>query len=817
MAYVTVDGKFEYPDDIFPLVPAPFPGLPLAPQDKIAKIRNEYDTFAQMNIRRSALQSPENTQRLFRWARETIDFAESQPGISPELVSDAMAVVKLVAEDESSKFRGAAMYMSGLWSLFGLFGVRRSSSKARELFLSAAKLGYSRALYRIGSDYESRGDTKHAVVYYEHGVKRGDAACFYRMAMAYLRGHLGKQTDVEQGLKLLERSSLISDPDCPQSAYMYGLIQLGELPNVVAQDPQDSVGIAALERSAWLGFAPALIRIGKAWQGGEKGYDAAIAMRYFHLASRQIQYLLFKGDEVPSGDADAGVAEAEISKWFLCGSEGAFSPNEEWAFKFASMAAERSNPIAEFAVGYFYEIGIYVEGDMEQALRWYNLSASHDCSDAAERLKELEGTKTLGRRLTRKDHERSLTLKGRGTMRASRRPVKNEAAEEEQEEPEKATEPQNSAPQKATEPQNSAREEGDRAFDFEIPEKAPQLSPLNINMTEEDRFSARAPPQAHYQQPQAQYQESQAQLQEPQVQYQQPQTAQMENQQVSPLQYAKRVPSDQHRPPQLDLTQAQAAGANAVVIEQNGQSGDITPHLAHQFSSISLRSPSTPTAPLEPAHPPPAPQALRSPYSQPYPSPMNQSPYSPGSSVNQHSPVMSSTPLDSINSNSRASTISSSTSWTSDSSKNSMLQDHPHHHPPPTLRSVSSSVVPSPMSSRPVSSSSANLQIGRPASASVPSAKQPPPLKEMHAPRSPLSEPPFSPQFGLDPPMSPFGVDRAKSRSSVRTQSSRASLSSNRSDASSQPPAKPLGPTPLTFEEMGVPQAPQKDKDCIIM
>lgn len=236
--------------------------------------------------------------------------------------------------------------------------------------------------------------------------------------MCSLRGHLGTEVNTELGMKYLHRASNTSDPDCPQASYVFGLIQLGEIKGIALPDPTlpETSGIGAMERAAWLGFAPALLRMGMAWQGGEKGYDSLIAMRYFHIASRQQQYLRFKGD---MNAGLGGCAEVEISKWMLCGSEGIFEPNEEYAFFFAKLASEFGNGIAEFAVGYFYEVGIYVQQDIQAALIWYGIAASHESADAVERLKEL----SLSRKntITKSQHKRALTLKGRGSMKHFRR------------------------------------------------------------------------------------------------------------------------------------------------------------------------------------------------------------------------------------------------------------------------------------------------------------------------------------------------------------------------------------------------------------
>lgn len=65
-------------------------------------------------------------------------------------------------------------------------------------------------------------------------------------------------------------------------------------------------------------------------------------------------------------------APTALSKWYLCGSEGNFDKNESLAVTFAEKAAARQLPSAEFARGYFYEVGINGPIDLEKAKRWYS-------------------------------------------------------------------------------------------------------------------------------------------------------------------------------------------------------------------------------------------------------------------------------------------------------------------------------------------------------------------------------------------------------------------------------------------------------------
>lgn len=186
---------FTYPDHVFPPIPSTFPGLPLAPLEKINRIESGYHRLVRQvsggpdieagsssknsnvsNLQRRLSQNIQlsrqrskngepvddsvhtntqiNVDLLFKWARETVDFAENHYGLSPEIVDAAVDIIVLVAESQGgvTKFKGAAQYIVAVWFLFGLFKRSVDPEKALELFYSSAKSGFARALYRIGSE-----------------------------------------------------------------------------------------------------------------------------------------------------------------------------------------------------------------------------------------------------------------------------------------------------------------------------------------------------------------------------------------------------------------------------------------------------------------------------------------------------------------------------------------------------------------------------------------------------------------------------------------------------------------------------------------
>src|SRR2546423_13347489 len=119
-------------------------------------------------------------------------------------------------------------------------------------------------------------------------------------------------------------------------------------------------------------------RTGRLRKWGERGCDfpPAISLHYYHHAACQ------------------GYPEAEmgVCKWFLCGYEGVFEKDEKIAWEYGRRAAASGLAQGDFAVGYFYEVGIHVLVDLEQAKIWYQKAADKGLEDALTRLRASEPT-----------------------------------------------------------------------------------------------------------------------------------------------------------------------------------------------------------------------------------------------------------------------------------------------------------------------------------------------------------------------------------------------------------------------------------------
>ena len=234
-----------------------------------------------------------------------------------------------------------------------------------------------------------------------------------------LLGQHGLQQDYYMGLEYIRVAAQTCDQNAPQGAYVrvaldyllaisspwpffffifltmtlqvYGMLLAGELPQVAIPENIFSYDLHAarvnVEKAAYNGFAKAQVKMGAAYELCQLGcdFDPTLSLHYNALAARQ-------------GEPDAEMA---LSKWFLCGHEGLFEKDDEIAFSYAQRAAQSGNATAEFALGYFCEVGIYVPVNIKEARAWYSKAAVAGNKDAAGRIESISRSKTL----SRKDHE----------------------------------------------------------------------------------------------------------------------------------------------------------------------------------------------------------------------------------------------------------------------------------------------------------------------------------------------------------------------------------------------------------------------------
>ena len=393
----------------FPKVHNRMPNVPPSDEEKETILENA----------RLAVLNSNDPEMQLTWAQDALAFvdvayqnerriAENQPPrantprIEHQLRVDAVNVVSFLADQHHPK----AEFMRAKWLEFGKFGFRMDLKEAYRSYTRAAQNGYARAVYRMGMQFESSHDLANAIKHYNLGIQAQDAASHYRLGMMTLLGQHGQRQDFARGIELIKFSADNADEDAPQGAYVFGMIQARELPQVNVPEQYLPLDIRSakynIEKAAYLGFAKAQTKMGLAYELGQLdcGFDPVLSLHYCHLASRQ-------------GEPEAEMA---ISKWFLSGYEGIFPKNEEIAFSYAQRAAQSGLGTAEFAMGYFLEVGIYVPTNLKEARVWYSKAAEHGNKDAASRIEGISRSKTL----SRKDHEKIALAK---IQSQRRRPV----------------------------------------------------------------------------------------------------------------------------------------------------------------------------------------------------------------------------------------------------------------------------------------------------------------------------------------------------------------------------------------------------------
>lgn len=405
----------------FPKLHNPPPNVPPSDEEKEATLEQ-----ARMPVLNSG-----DAEMQLAWAQDTLAYVEismqlelrlsehqparpQTPQVEHQLREDAVNIVRFLAEQHHPK----AEFMKGMWLEFGKFGFRVDKKEAFRSYARAADKGYARAEYRMGMQFESSNDPVKAIKHYNQGVARGDSASNYRLGMMILLGQHGQQQDYKRGLDHIRYAAETADENAPQGAYVYGMLLARELESIHVPEyflPFDiNEARANIEKAAYLGFAKAQVKMGAAYELCQLGCDfnPALSLHYNALAARQ-------------GEA---VAEMAVSKWFLCGYEGIFEKNEELAFVYAKRAAHGGLPTAEFAMGYFYEIGMFVSANMDEARRWYEIAAGHGNKDAVGRIEGISRSKTL----SKKDHERVAIqkIKSQYGSQKGRRPARFQAAPE---------------------------------------------------------------------------------------------------------------------------------------------------------------------------------------------------------------------------------------------------------------------------------------------------------------------------------------------------------------------------------------------------
>ncbi|KAI0011371.1 hypothetical protein F4779DRAFT_225327 [Xylariaceae sp. FL0662B] len=302
-------------------------------------------------------------------------------------VVDAHKILKKLVHAQNSE----AMFFLADCQGRGVLGYEPDPKEAFTLYQSAAKLGHAAAAYRtavcceIGNDDGggTRKDPLKAIQWYKRAATLGDTPAMYKVGMILLKGLLGQPKNPREAVGWLKRAAERADAENPHALHELGLLYESAQPNdAILRD--EAYALQLFEQAAQLGYKFSQFRMGCAYEYGLMGcpVDPRLSIMWYSRAATQEEHQ----------------SELALSGWYLTGSEGVIQQSDTEAYLWARKAAQAGLAKAEYAMGYFTEVGIGVPANLEDAKRWYWRAASQDFPKARERLEDLKRTGRSGLR-----------------------------------------------------------------------------------------------------------------------------------------------------------------------------------------------------------------------------------------------------------------------------------------------------------------------------------------------------------------------------------------------------------------------------------
>jgi TPR repeat protein len=178
----------------------------------------------------------------------------------------------------------------------------------------------------------------------------------YKMGMINLKGLLGQARNPREGVSWLKRAADRADEENPHALHELALMYQNAGPNdIIVRDEQYASQL--FHQAAELGYKFSQFRLGNAYEYGLMGcpVDNRTSIIWYTRAAAQGEHQ----------------SELALSGWYLTGSDGILSQNDTEAYLWARKAATAGLAKAEYAMGYFTEVGIGSAANLDDAKRWY--------------------------------------------------------------------------------------------------------------------------------------------------------------------------------------------------------------------------------------------------------------------------------------------------------------------------------------------------------------------------------------------------------------------------------------------------------------
>ncbi|KAI1827980.1 HCP-like protein [Xylaria intraflava] len=290
-----------------------------------------------------------------------------------ELVREAKSILTRLANGgyPFAQYYLADGYASGLFNKG-----KEDYNSAFPLFVLAAKHGHAESAYRSGLCYEfgwgCRKDPAKAVQFLRTAASKNHPGAMTRLGKACLSGDLGENR-YREGVKWLKRATETADAMYNSAPYQLGLMYETGYGDDIFKD--ESYAAELFTQAAELGHPEAGYRMGDAYEHGKLNCprDPALSVHFY------------------TGAAENGHAAAMMGlcAWYLVGADPILEKDEEEAYEWARRSAELGFVKAQYAVGYFTEMGIGCRRDILEANVWYVKAADAGDDRAKQRLQAI--------------------------------------------------------------------------------------------------------------------------------------------------------------------------------------------------------------------------------------------------------------------------------------------------------------------------------------------------------------------------------------------------------------------------------------------
>ncbi|KFY66995.1 hypothetical protein V496_01825 [Pseudogymnoascus sp. VKM F-4515 (FW-2607)] len=272
----------------------------------------------------------------------------------------------------------------------GALGLETSPSQAFTLYQSAAKAGHAQAAYRTAVCCEigqedgggTRKDPLKAMQWYKRAATLGDPPAMYKMGMIQLKGLLGQPKNVREAVMWLKRAADQADAENPHALHELALLFSAPQSQDTSVVRDEAYSLTLFMQAGELGYKFSQFRLGAAYEYGLFGLaiNPKESIQWYSRAAVQEEHQ----------------SELALSGWYLTGAKDErtgqmiLAQSDTEAYLWARKSAVAGLAKAEYAMGYFTEMGIGSTQDIEGAKRWYWRAAAQNFPQARERLEELK-------------------------------------------------------------------------------------------------------------------------------------------------------------------------------------------------------------------------------------------------------------------------------------------------------------------------------------------------------------------------------------------------------------------------------------------